>query len=76
MEKQERNKVRKENGKKGDKKDKKDKGKGKDSKSGKWATPDGKKVCFAYQRGKCGTKNCQFLHVCKGCLKPWPSCSC
>jgi hypothetical protein len=40
------------------------------------AAPDGSKVCYAYQRGKCTDRNCRFLHVCKTCLKPWSKCKC
>ena len=40
-------------------------------------TPDGKPICFPYQRGKCSRgSNSKFVHVCQLCLGPHPRKDC
>ena len=49
----------------------KTKTKGKDGKEGKGAgtTPEGDKICFRFNMGKCTYQKRKFLHVCNKCFK-------
>ena len=40
------------------------------------ATPDGRKICFAYNRSKCHTQKCEFVHCCQVCFGPHPAPEC
>ena len=46
----------------------KGKDKGKDKGKGAAATPDGDKICFRFNAGKCSYQKCKFLHVCNKCF--------
>jgi len=60
----------------------KGRGKGKEGKAGKGAgaegcaaqTPDGKRICFAFNNKAepCSRKKCAYLHVCGRCFKDHP----
>ena len=47
----------------------KDKGKGKTDHKGAATTPEGEKICFRFNQGKCSWPKCKFLHVCSKCFK-------
>ena len=47
----------------------KDKNKGKDAPKGASTTPEGEKICFRFNQGKCSWPKCKFLHVCSKCFK-------
>ena len=47
----------------------KDKGKGKTDHKGAATTPEGEKICFRFNQGKCSWLKCKFLHVCSKCFK-------
>ena len=50
-------------------KGKKGKGKGKDSGKGKGTGPNGEKICFRFNQGRCSYKKCKFDHICSKCFK-------
>ena len=54
---------------KGKSKGKEAKGKAKGSSKGAAVTPDGQKICFRFNAGKCTHKGCKFSHVCNKCFK-------
>ena len=45
------------------------KGKGKTKGKGKGTTPDGQKICFRFNLGKCSYAKCKFGHFCNKCFK-------
>ena len=47
----------------------KDKNKGKDTTKGAATTPEGEKICFRFNQGKCSWPKCKFAHVCSKCFK-------
>ena len=47
----------------------KDKNKGKDTPKGASTTPEGEKICFRFNQGKCSWPKCKFLHRCSKCFK-------
>ena len=55
---------------KGKSKDKgKSKTKTKSEGKGASTTPEGEKICFRFNQGKCSWPKCKFLHVCSKCFK-------
>ena len=54
---------------KGKTKGKEGKGKGKSSTKGAAVAPDGQKICFRFNAGKCTHKGCKFAHLCNKCFK-------
>ena len=45
------------------------KGKGKGVTKGAAVSPDGQKICFRFNAGKCTHKGCKFAHLCNKCFK-------
>ena len=45
------------------------KGKGKGKEKGKGTGPNGEKICFRFNQGKCSYKKCKFEHICSKCFK-------
>ena len=43
--------------------------KGKSKGKGSGVTPDGTKICFRFNQGKCSYQKCKFSHVCNRCFK-------
>ena len=43
--------------------------KGKSKGKGAGVTPDGTKICFRFNQGKCNYQKCKFSHVCNRCFK-------
>ena len=43
--------------------------KGKSKGKGAGVTPDGSKICFRFNQGKCSYQKCKFSHVCNRCFK-------
>lgn len=43
--------------------------KGKSKGKGSATTPDGSKICFRFNQGKCSYQRCKFSHVCNKCFK-------
>ena len=47
----------------------KSKGKSKGSNKGSGQGPDGEKICFRFNAGKCNYQKCKFSHMCNKCYK-------
>ena len=47
----------------------KSKGKSKGSQKGSGQGPDGEKICFRFNAGKCNYQKCKFSHMCNKCYK-------
>ena len=43
--------------------------KGKSKGKGNGTTPDGVKICYRFNQGKCSYQKCKFSHVCNRCFK-------
>ena len=50
-------------------KGKKGKDKGKNAGKGKGTGPNGEKICYRFNQGKCSYKKCKFDHICNKCFK-------
>ena len=44
-------------------------GKGKSKGKGAGTAPDGSKICFRFNQGKCSYQKCKFAHLCNRCFK-------
>ena len=44
-------------------------GKGKSKGKGSGVAPDGSKICFRFNQGKCSYQKCKFAHLCNRCFK-------
>ena len=45
------------------------KGKSKEKGTGTGTAPDGSKICFRFNQGKCSYSKCKFQHLCNKCFK-------
>ena len=54
---------------KGKGKSKSGSGKGKATGKGASTAPDGSKICFRFNQGKCSYQKCKFSHICNKCFK-------